>query len=62
MALQVFAVEQIESTKLDFELVRFVRCPIIEVCAFVSRGDQGGRLLILDGLHRFVQNILLLLL
>ena len=36
VALQVFAVEQIESTKLDFELVNFVRCPIIEVCAFVS--------------------------
>ena len=29
--LQHFAVEQMESTKLDFELVNFVRLPIIEV-------------------------------
>ena len=54
-----------KALRKDFDkqtLAKLAEFSQAEVCAFVSRGDQGGRLLILDGLHRFVQNILLLLL
>ncbi len=39
----MFAVEQIDSTKLDFELVNFVRCPLIEVSERVThnKNDLG---------------------